>query len=514
MSRTLATLLALALPLAAPAKDWTTWGGDGSRNMVAHERKAPKSFDLGDYLAGQEQVDLSTTEGVRWVAKLGSQTYGNPVVADGIVFVGTNNAAERRPGFEGDYSVVLAFDEATGDFLWQHTIPKLGSGKVNDWEFLGTCSSPAVVDEFVYVVTTRGQVVALDRDGLRDGNQGVTTEGSLFVGPGKAPVELMPEVDADVLWVYDMPAELGVFPHNVTSSSPLVVGDKLYIVTSNGTDWSHLDLPSPFSPTLVVFDRKTGELLGEEVAGISERTMHANWSSPSYVAEHDTVLFGAGDGFLYGFDPEPTEIDGLPALAERWRVDGNLPTYRTEGGVPRKYATAEGPSEYIGTPVYADGLVYTAIGQDPEHGPGVGLLTAVKPGGEGDVTGSHVAWRYDGISRSISTVAVHDGIVYAADYDGRLHALDAATGEPHWVHETRAHIWGSPYVAGKRVFLGDEDGILWELAAGEELEVLAQHALPAPIYSTPVLANRTLFVATQTHLYAIDGRRHKHEAKK
>ncbi|MCB9681668.1 MAG: PQQ-binding-like beta-propeller repeat protein [Alphaproteobacteria bacterium] len=479
------------------------WGQGTSRNMVSTEKKAPKGFDPGAFQPGTETVDLSTTDGVKWVAKLGSQAYGNVTVAGGKVFVGTNNALERRPDLSGDYSVVLAFDEASGDFLWQLTVPKLGSGKVNDWEFLGVCSSPQVVGDVAYVVTNRGEVVALDVDGLKDGNDGFTDEAEYMVAPGMPEPTLDPAIDADILWVYDMPNELGVFPHNVTSSSVLVVGDKLFVTTSNGTDWSHLDLPSPFSPALIVLDRNTGALVAEEDSAISEHTMHSNWSTPMLVpATKDVpqeVIFGGGDGFLHAFDVDPVDDDGLSVLHERWRVDGNKPEYRAKDGVPVKYATPPGPSEFIATPVYAEGLIYAAIGQDPEHGVGVGQLTAVKPDGT-------VVWRFDGIGRSISTPAVYKGVVYTADYGGHLYAVDAKTGALLWDHDCGAHIWGSPYVAGKYVYVGDEDGILHVLKTGKKYAVVDQIALTAPIYGTPVLANGVLYVQTQTHLYAVDGK--------
>lgn len=499
--------LALSLLLsAAPAQaaDWPLWGVDATRNMVSVEKKAPVAFDPGRLVQGTEEVDLSTAKGLKWVAKLGSQTYGNPTVAGGRVLVGTNNQKARREGIVGDYSLVLAFDEADGHLLWQHTVPKLGSGKVNDWEFLGICSATQIVGDVGYVVTTRGEVVALDLKGLGDGNDGVTDEAEHMVAPGLVVPTLDPAIDADVLWRFDMPVELGVFPHNTTSASALVVGDRLYTSTSAGTDWSHLDLPAPFAPTLIALDRHTGAIVGEEAVGLGERTLHANWSSPGWAPATGgapaQLLFGAGDGFLYGFDLDPVVEGGLPVLHERWRVDGNKPEYREKDGAPIRYATPQGPSEFIATPVYAGGLVYNAIGQDPEHGPGVGLLSAVDP-----ATGK-VVWTYDGIGRTISTVSVHKGVVYAPDYDGRLHALDARTGAPLWVHETGAHIWGSALVVGKVIYLGDEDGTLTMLAVGKKEKVLGKVSFPAPIYSSPVVADGVLYVATQTHLYAFDGK--------
>jgi outer membrane protein assembly factor BamB len=501
-------LLGAAWVTPARAEDWPAWGRTMQRNMVAAESWKPDVLQPGTFVAGTEDVDLATTAGLRWVAQLGSQSYGNPTVSHGRVFVGTNNQRERRPGITGDYSLVLAFDEADGHLLWQLSVPKMGTGRVNDWEYLGICSSPTVDGDVVYVVTNRGEVVALDVDGLADGNDGAQDEGAFMAAVGKPPLELQ-ALDADILWSFDMPGELGVFPHNITSSSVLIVGDRLVVTTSNGVDWSHLDLPSPFAPAFVVLDKATGAYVAEEGVGISERTLHANWSSPLYVPAAGElpgqIVFGAGDGFLYGFNLDPIDQGGLKVLSERWRYDGNAPEYWQRDGVPLDYPAFDGPSEFIATPVYAEGLVYGLIGQDPEHGPGVGRLSAVDPTASGDQSGRAV-WAYQDITRSISTPAVAGGVIYAADYDGRLHALDARRGKVWWVHDTKAHLWGSPLVVGKRVYLGDEDGVLTVLAAGKKRKVLAEITFPAPIYSSPILANGTLYVATQTHLYAFDGR--------
>jgi outer membrane protein assembly factor BamB len=472
--------------------------------MVSKEKGISLSFSPGKRAEGTGSIDPATTSGVRWVVPLGSQTYGNPTVAQGKVFVGTNNDGNYREGVVGDYSVVLAFDEGSGELVWQYSAPKLGAGKVNDWEYLGICSSPAVIGDVVYVVASTGEVVALDIDGQADGNDGVQDEAQTFVGKGK-PALTLSSMDADVLWRYDMRKELGVFPHNVTSSSVLVVGDRLYVTTSNGTDWSHLNIPSPYAPSLIVLDRNTGALIGEEASGISARTMHSNWSSPGFapVGDEGIVLFGGGDGYLYGFNPAPVKIDGLPTLRERWRLDANAAHYREKEGQPIKYATAPGPSEVIATPVYANGVVYTIIGQDPEHGTGVGRLTAVDPTKEGDIASTGVLWTYDGVGRSISTVAVAGGIVFAADYAGKLHAVDQKTGKLLWMHDTFAHIWGSPFVVDGRVLIGNEDGILSVFKVSRKKKELASVQFSSAIYATPVAANKTLYLATQNQLYAI-----------
>ena len=122
-------LLLIAL---ARADDWPQWGRTNERNMYSPETGLPSSFDPGKFKLGTEEVDLATTKNVKWVAKLGSQSYGNVTVAGGRVCVGTNNDAPRDPQHQGDRGVLMCFDEKSGGFLWQLVVPKLASGKVND----------------------------------------------------------------------------------------------------------------------------------------------------------------------------------------------------------------------------------------------------------------------------------------------------------------------------------------------------------------------------------------------
>lgn len=483
------------------AADWPHWGRDTSRNMVSSEKGIPQEFTTGELNRGTEEVDLATAENIKWVVKLGSQAYGNTTVSNGKVFIGTNNESPRDAKHVGDRGVVYCLNEDTGEFLWQLVVPKLDAGKVSDWEYLGICSSPAVDGNRVYVVTNRCEVVCLDVDGLSNGNDGLfKDEGAYMAGQGNPPIE-PGKTDADILWRFDMREELGVFPHNIASSSVLVVGDRLYITTSNGQDWSHLNIPSPFSPCLIVLDKNTGELVGEEASGIGERLMHCNWSSPSYgeVNGKGIVIFGAGDGYCYGFDPTPViGEDDFNVLKELWRFDCVPEEYKAY-----KYPSSKGPSEIISTPVFYDNRIYAAIGQDPEHGDGVGHLVCIDPTKSGDITQNGAIWSYKKINRTISTPSLVEGLLFIADYAGFVHCLDAKTGEVYWVHDTEAHIWGSTLVVDGKVYIGNEDGFVTVMAAENKKRILNTIDMGAPTYSTPIVANGVLYIATQTHLFAI-----------
>ena len=138
---------ALAFAALAPAclaQDWPMWGRTPARNMsTGGGPDLTVDFFPGKFIGVSDEIDASTARNVAWIAKLGSQSYGNVTVSDGRVFVGTNNDSPRDPKYKGDRSVILCLDEKSGDLLWQLNFPKLGTGKVSDWEFLGICSSPA-----------------------------------------------------------------------------------------------------------------------------------------------------------------------------------------------------------------------------------------------------------------------------------------------------------------------------------------------------------------------------------
>jgi outer membrane protein assembly factor BamB len=496
---TTVALAACAVPLTLGA-DWPFWGGDSTRNMVSTEKAAPETWDAGRYKGSTEEIDMATTKNVKWIAKLGSQSYGNPTIANGKIYVGTNNESPRDPKLTGDRAVLLCLDEKTGEMIWQLAIPKLGTGKVSDWEFLGLCSSPAVDGDRVYIVTNRCEVMCVDVNGLANGNDGMFKDEAKYLTDKGKPLHTLGPKDADILWKFDMREELGVFPHNITNCGPLIVGDKVVVTTSNGVDWGHTTIPNPKAPTLCMLNKNTGELLGEEASGVAARTFHSNWSSPAggKVNGKDTIIYGGGDGWCYGLSPETEEKDGIKVFKELWRYDCNPPEYRMKNGKPLKYATFDGPSEVIATPVLYNNRVYVPIGQDPEHGEGLGQMVCIDA-----VTGKTV-WTNKTVKRSLSTPAIHEGLVYVADYSGFVHCLDAETGKTYWTFDTKSHIWGSTLVADGKVYIGTEDGDLLVLATGKTMKEIARNDMRAPVYASPVIANGVMYVATPTHLYAIE----------
>ncbi len=444
--------------------DWPMWGGTADRNMVSNMTGLPAEWDV------------ESGANIRWVADLGSQSYGNPVVANGMVFVGTNNELLRDPNQGGDRGVLMAFRESDGEFLWQQAHPKLASGRANDWPFQGVASSPLVEDGRLYYVSNRGVLLCVDVQGFRDDeNDGPFTS-----------EELTGQFDADVIWEFDMMEEVGAYPHNLANSSPVLWGDLIFVSTSNGQDESHVNIPSPRAPSLIAVNKVTGELAWEDNS-VEDRILHGQWSTPT-VGMIDGVLqvvSAQGDGWVRGYEAETG--------TKLWEFDSN----------PKDSVWPRTRNELIATPVIVGNTVYIANGQDPEHGEGVGHLYAIDATHRGDITETGLIWQFDDIRRSISTVAVADGLLYIPDFSGYFHCLDAETGELYWTHDVFAAVWASPLVADGKVYLADEDGDVVIMAHGNEAQVLAEMNMGSAVYGTVVPAHGTLFLNNRSQLFAI-----------
>lgn len=150
--------------------DYTQLGRWGARNNVVEGRGLPETWNPGEFHRKTGAWDSSTARNVKWVAQLGSMTYGNPVVANGRILVGTNNGAARLKRFpaEIDMGVLLCIDESDGKMLWQYTCEKLPTGRVHDWPTMGICSSPLVEGDRAWLVSSQGKVLCMDMLGFRD----------------------------------------------------------------------------------------------------------------------------------------------------------------------------------------------------------------------------------------------------------------------------------------------------------------------------------------------------------
>lgn len=597
--------------------DWPQLGGSGLRNNTPAGRINPNLWGRDEF-APDGPWNHGQAPNVKWAARLGSQTYGTPIVANGKIFIGTNNGAGYLPRYPQnvDLGCLLCFRETDGKFLWQYSSQKLPTGRVHDWPLQGICSSPVVEGQRLWFVTNRGEVVCLDTEGYHDGWD-----------DGRETARVQRKNEADVVWRFDMMKELGVSQHNMATCAPTIWGHTLFVCTSNGVDETHVDIPAPDAPSFLAMDKHTGEVLWTDNSP-GKNILHGQWSCPA-VGVFDgvpQVIFPGGDGWLYSFRADRWK-DGRPELL--WKFDANPKSSEwTLGGSGTR-------NNLIAVPVIYDGLVYSAVGQDPEHGEGTGHLWCIDPTKRGDVSpelaidqagsrlprrriqgiaqwkevlfirenvweglddgrvsgalrehmdslglnltgenkvetlvagrswilsadgerfrliantrrrsqsylrverevaesavpnrNSAVVWHYDEYDlnkdgeivfeemfhRTIASPAIKNDLLIIPDFAGLVHCLDAKTGVPYWTCDMLAAAWSSPVIVGDDVFVGDEDGemAIFALSPDPKESVrfdfgpIRQVEMNNTIYSTPTFANGVLYVATKTHLFAIE----------
>jgi outer membrane protein assembly factor BamB len=280
--------------------------------------------------------------------------------------------------------------------------------------------------------------------------------------------------------------ELGVSPRNQSNSSPVAFGDLVIAGTANGQDENRERVPAPKAPSMIAIDKKTGKLVWQ-VNSVGDKILDGQWSSPAVatVGGAAQVVIGEGDGWVRAYE----------ALSGKklWEFDTN----------PKNSVWPKTRNEIIATPVIWQNKVYIANGQDPEAGAGPAHLYAIDATKRGDITTSGRVWDYDKVSRTISNVAIDNGLLFIADLAGFLHCLDVNTGQPYWTHDVLSKVWASPMVIAGKVYLGDEDGDVVVMEAAKEKKQVFETNMGSNVYSTVVPANGTLFVTNRNQLFAL-----------
>jgi outer membrane protein assembly factor BamB len=479
-----AALLALAVapafaqtPKHDPQAPWPMFGGTPGRNLVnLTDKNVPTSWDV------------AKGKNIKWVAEVGTRSYGGPVVADGKVFVGTNNDKPRDQTVKGPKAILMCFDEKTGAFLWQavHDIP--ANPIFHDALNEGLCSTPVVEGQRLWYTTPTCEVICASTK------------------------------DGTTLWRLDMMKDLKVIPYHVCACSPLIVGDLVFVVTGNGVDGNNGKVASPKAPSFIAVNKNTGKVAWQSnLPGAN--IIEGQWSNPVYTdaGGRPQVIFPGGDGWLYSFEPKAGQL--------LWKFHCN-PT-KEEGKKGRKMMK----NYFVATPVIHGDRLYVGLGLYPERGgtrwSHFWCIDVTKSGDVSPVNdnfdpkapenkNSALVWHYGGpinpppkkgrpvvFGATMSTAAVHDGLVYVPEEGGYLHCLDAKTGQKVWEHDFRAYIYGSPLWVDGKVYLCIDDASVYVFKHGRKEEKLAVMDMGETLMSTPVVANGVLYIATKTRVYAI-----------
>ncbi len=487
-----ASLAGFWLMGAAPAHgtDWPVFGRDHTRNAVSPEKGPPVRWQVEDRL---NDFVVQPAWNIKWVADLGSGNFPSPVVANGLVWVGTNNARPRDPRFKKDAAILMCFREEDGKFLWQYVSERLAPMEL-DWPFSGIHCAPLVEGDRLWFTTNRCEVVCLDIGPLR-------------LGKG----------DPRPVWKLDMRKQFGVHPVSsemnwgLTCSIGATYKGRIYVITGNGVD-ENGTLPAPQAPSLLCLDKDNGKVLWKDRSPGKE-ILHGQWASPLVieVKGRGQVITPQGDGWVRSFDALTGKLI--------WKFDSN-PKAAEGKPLPRRMRNS-----LVATPVFYRGRVYIANGRPPENASQWGRLYCIDPTREGDISpeledgpgkvkpnrNSGSLWCLDGYAServdrvygAFASVAVHDGLVIAPDDQGFVRCVDARTGRTHWVHDVEESITSSPLIVDGKVYVAADGGDVSVLALSRQKKVIAVNTLNGSVRAPPVFANGVLYITTRWKLYAI-----------
>ncbi|MFP4057022.1 MAG: PQQ-binding-like beta-propeller repeat protein [Candidatus Brocadiia bacterium] len=248
------------------------------------------------------------------------------------------------------------------------------------------------------------------------------------------------------------------------ASSLLTHGELLLVLFDQG-------LAEDKNSSLLAFDTATGEQVWE-----AEREMPNTWSTPIVVpAEGRSEVVVCGPPWLIAYDPQGGE--------ELWRAD-------VLGG------------EVAPSPVFAGGRIFVANTGS--------YAAAVRPGGSGDVTKSHVAWTAEDGLPSICSPLTNGEVVFLLPSDGYLTCLGAATGKVLWEHDLEAPFSSSPSLVGRRVYLFSEKGGAFIVEAAREYRQVAKLEVGEQVRAVPAFGDGRMYVRGEKHLLCIA---HKEKAE-
>ncbi len=376
-------------------------------------------------------------------------------------------------------------------------------------------SSPIVWGDRVFVTSQVG------RGALRPGNHPTLARGEEAkdekpVGAGtpeaRAKVEFLVEAfdrkDGRRLWQHRMVAE-GELPevhekHNLASPSPVADGELVFAWFGNGQlvaldhdgkpvwqrhlarelgaftiSWGHGSSPALFADQILLLcDHEPGSYLlaldrrtGKERWKVARTKGSISYSTPTVVAVNgSSELVVNSTTRIDAYDPSSGAL--------LWWT-----------GEPHRFA--------VPVPAFHDGVLYMSRGY--RSGP----YMAIRAGGRGDVSRTHVRWSVPTGAPYVSSLVYYDGLVYMASDVGVVSAVDAGSGQRVWQERIAGIFTASPVAGDGKIYLPSETGDTIVLAAGREPRVLARNPLGERTAASPAVAHGRIFLRTDAHLVAV-----------
>lgn len=242
------------------------------------------------------------------------------------------------------------------------------------------------------------------------------------------------------------------------AGSPVLYGD-LLIVSCDGTDVQYV----------VALDKQSGKLRWK-----SDRQGRMAYSTPLVITvDGKDQLVSTGGDQAIAYEPETGR--------EIWRVK-----YDGYSEVPR--------------PAFGQGLLFLATGYDTPW------LYAVRPGGQGDVTDSHVVWKLQkGAPLNPSPLVIGEELYLVSD-QGIASCLDAATGEKHWQKRLPGNYSASPLLADGNIYFTNESGLTTVIKAGTKFSEVAANQIDGQTQASLAVSGKAIFFRSADHLYRIEAK--------
>jgi hypothetical protein len=346
---------------------------------------------------------------------------------------------------ESKERILCCFDRRDGRLLWQRTIVKSQLEIKHQLNSFAS-STPACDGECVYVAF-------LEIDGSEAPATNVGTPRPL--NPGQIVVACL-DVDGNLRWL----ARPGAFRSVHGFCSNPVLFDDLVIINGDHDGDGYI----------VALRKQTGQIAWKKPRSHNTR---------SYVTPLIRKIAGrpqmvlSGSHHVASLDPR----DG----ASIWRVDG--PT-----------------EQFVASMVYDGKHFYMAAGYPTYH------VLAIKPGGQGNVTETHVAWHSTNVNCYVPSPVVAGPYLLVADDRGTANCFDTATGTRLWLARLGTHYSASLIEAAGLVYFLADDGVTKIVKPGPALEVVAENPLGEDCYASAAASNGQFFVRAKEHLYCIGGR--------
>lgn len=283
------------------------------------------------------------------------------------------------------------------------------------------------------------------------------------------------DMDGQELWARDIQKDYGTFGLNWGyASSPLLYEESLFVQVLHGMK---TDDPS----YILRIDKASGKTLWRvERPTMAQMESPDSYSTPALLRYGTTVeIVVTGGDVVTGHDPATG--------AELWRADGLNPGGETNYRI-------------VSSPVVFGDMIYAPSRERP--------LLAIRAGGRGNVTASHVAWSF-GSGPDVPSPVTDGRYLYVVRDNGVLFCLDAKSGGTVYGPQRlkSATYSGSPVLADGRIYITNEDGVTVVFKAGPTFELLAENDLDDYTLSSPAISDGQIFIRTTSFLYAIGQRR-------